>query len=680
MIFSYNWLQEFLKTPLPKAEKLQDDLALHVFEVEGMEKKGSDVLLDVSILPQRGDCMSHRGLAREISAIEKKELKEPETMALKAQKGSLPLLKVSLEDHALVPRYAALVLEGVALSASPQWMQQRLETLGINSINNIVDITNYVMLELGQPLHAFDFAKIQGSAMYVRGAKTGEKLTLLDDTDMQLPKGTLVIEDQNRIIDLAGIKGGKVSSIGKTTKNIVLQAAVFDRKKIYQTKKLINYRTSAADLYSYGIDPNLAMTALERAAFLLTKYGGGKIVQVIDLYQKPRKPFVVLLQKDAVETLLGAKIPQKESQDILKRLGFKVSGVKVTVPTWREDVSIVQDLVEEVGRLHGFHAIPAQFPKERIAPAQENQNHAWQELMRDTMKEAGFSETYSYSFVGEKDMALLNYAPSDTGRLVELQNPISADFKFLRMNLLDNLVKSAAFNDKPFQGKPIKLFELGKVFEQGVKEPKERSMIAAVLSPAAKSPNAFFEAKGVVDLLFSQLGIADNWYDEYEAAPERGRTGLWRKGRTAEIKIGKNKAIGFLGEVSAEVVKNLGISRTVVGFEIDAELLLEHALEEREYRPASRFPPVLRDIAVLVPLEVRVADVLNIITTAGGELVADIDVFDIFEGAELPSGKKSLAFHIVFQAEDRTLTNEEVEQFYKKIVQTLGENPEWEVR
>ena len=680
MIFSYNWLQEFLKTPLPKAEKLRDDLALHVFEVESMEKQGSDVLLDVSILPQRSDCLSHMGLAREIAAIEKKELVEPEGLALKAQEGELPVLKVSVEDRILVPRYSALVVQGVSLSASPQWMQQRLEALGINSINNVVDITNYVMLELGQPLHAFDFNKIQGNAMHIRGAKKGEKLVLLDDTDMQLPKGTLIIEDASRIVDLAGIKGGKVSSIGKTTRNIVLQAAVFDRKKIYQTKKLINYRTTAADLYSHGIDPNLTMTALERAAFLLAKYGGGKIVQVVDLYQKPKKPSLVLFPKDATEKLLGTKIPQKESDDTLKRLGFKVTTKGVQVPTWRDDVAIVEDLVEEVGRMHGFHAILATFPKERIAPPQENQNQVWQEQLRDAFQEAGFTETYSYSFVGEKDVLLLEYSSKDKENLVEVQNPISADYRYLRMNLLDNLLKSVALNDKPMQGKSIQLFELGNVFSQGIKQPVEQGRVAGVLSSSRTPSQAFYEMKGIADLLFSTLGVTDSWYDEFEPQPDEGRQSLWTQGRSAEIKIGKNTEIGFLGQINPEVSKNLGISRPVVAFEINLKQLLEHALEEREYRPASRFPPALRDIAVMVPLETRVVDIMNVMETAGGEEAADIDVFDIFEGQGLPEGKKSLAFHVVYQAEDRTLTNEEVERFQRKIVTALETNPGWEVR
>src|SRR3989344_3526446 len=301
MLFSYVWLQEFIKTQLPKPEKLADDLALHVFEVEGIEKAKNDTIVDVKILPQRGDCLSHMGLGREIAAIEKKELLEPERALLKAQEGTLDPLKVSIENREFVPRYTALVVEGVSLGSSPQWMQERLESLGINAINNVVDTTNYIMLELGQPLHAFDFSKIQGYVMNIRGARAGERLTLLDETEIILPKGVLVIEDQNRLIDLAGIKGGKVSSIGKGTRNIVLQAAVFDREKIYQTKKQINYRTTAADIYSHGVDPNLAKTALERALFLLQKYGGGKLVQVIDIYPKPVKPTVVQFSSAAAE-------------------------------------------------------------------------------------------------------------------------------------------------------------------------------------------------------------------------------------------------------------------------------------------------------------------------------------------------------------------------------------------
>ncbi|MDP2664620.1 MAG: phenylalanine--tRNA ligase subunit beta [bacterium] len=679
MLFSLNWLQELVKTQLPKPEALADDLALHVFEVEGIEKKGDDVLFDVTILPQRADCLSHQGLAREICAIEKKELQELEYVPLKVQKGNLPSLKVVIESRDFVQRYAALVVEGIALAPSPQWMQKRLESLGINPINNIVDITNFVMLELGQPLHAFDFGKIQGNFMRVRETRSGEKLELLDDTEMVFPKGVLVIEDEKRLIDLAGIKGGKVSSIGKTTRSVVLQAATFDPKKIYQTVKLINYRTSAADIYAHGVDPNLAEAALARAAFLLNKFGGGKIVQFIDIYPKKRKPLSIVFPKSAVEKLLGADIPAKDMVSILSRLGFKVAGPRVLVPTWRQDVAIVEDLVEEVGRIYGFHTILAKFPQAHVVPPEENQEQFWLEKVKDTLKEVGLTELYNYSFIGEKDISSLLYSVQDQGKLIELQNPMSEDFKFLRVNLLDNLLKNIAFNEKAFQGKDMKLFEVGKVFEKTQKGFDERTMIGVVLSPTIKSRDAFFEAKGVVDLLFARLGITDSWYDEFQAVPDRGRSNLWQKGKSAEIKVGQ-KEIGFLGEISSAVLANKGIERQVVAFEIDAQALLIHALEEREYRPPSRFPPALRDIALFVPREIKVEDVLNVMERAGGSLVADIDLFDMYEGEELQNSKKSLAFHIVYQAEDKTLRNEEVDTLHTKIIKALEENPEWEVR
>ncbi|OHA72948.1 MAG: phenylalanine--tRNA ligase subunit beta [Candidatus Wildermuthbacteria bacterium RIFCSPLOWO2_01_FULL_47_18] len=679
MLFSYVWLQEFIKTQLPKPEKLADDLALHVFEVEGIEKAKNDTIVDVKILPQRGDCLSHMGLGREIAAIEKKELLEPERALLKAQEGTLDPLKVSIENREFVPRYTALVVEGVSLGSSPQWMQERLESLGINAINNVVDTTNYIMLELGQPLHAFDFSKIQGYVMNIRGARAGERLTLLDETEIILPKGVLVIEDQNRLIDLAGIKGGKVSSIGKGTRNIVLQAAVFDREKIYQTKKQINYRTTAADIYSHGVDPNLAKTALERALFLLQKYGGGKLVQVIDIYPKPVKPTVVQFSSAAAEKLLGVSIPKKETDSILKRLGFKVQGQRVSVPTWRADVMIPEDLVEEVGRLHGLEAIPATFPHGSVVPPEENQDRVWLEQLRDNLKEVGFVESYNYSFVGEKDVTTLGYSEKDASLLVALQNPMSEDFKYLRMNLLDNLLKNIVLNERAFPDKTLKFFETEKVFAQTLKGVEEELCIAFVLAPPSRTSKAFLEAKGIVDSLFSSLGITDAWYDEFKAVPDKGRNALWQEAKRAEIKIG-NAEIGFLGEISSSVLNGLGMKRQVVAMELNVKKLLTHALEEREYRPPSKFPPALQDIALLVPRDVRVEDVVEVMERSGGELVADIDLFDMYEGSELPEGKKSLAFHIVYQAEDRTLTGKEVETVHKIITQALEENPGWEVR
>ncbi len=667
MVFSYNWLQEFFKNKLPVPEKLAHSIMFHVFEVEGIEKRSTDSFLDIAVLPQRGDCLSHRGMAREISAIFHQELLEPETNKLIVQKGTLPKLRVSIQVSRFVPHYSAVILEGVTIGPSPQWMKERLESLGINSINNVVDITNFVMLEFGQPLHAFDFEKIKDQTMVIREAKTGERLTLLDDTDLSMQKGALVIEDARRLSDLAGIKGGKVSQITKDTRHIVFQAATFDPKKIYQTKKALGYTTTAADMYSYGVDPELARKALGRAVFLLLKFGGGKVVQYIDIYKTKKKPVSVSFPKGLEEKVLGIAIPQAETKRILKDLGFAFAGSTVRVPSWRLDVSLPEDLVEEVGRIYGYENIKAEFPEAAIVPPQEDRLVSWQERIKDALQATGFTEVCNYAFVEG------TFDPASTARLLQLENPISEEFKYLRPNLLINLLKNVVLNQKVFSQRDIKIFEIGKTFEKISGRIVERTKLGIVFSPASLNESsqrgAFYELKGVFDFLAAQLGIAKVWYNERSQSE-----------KSARIYIAKNREIGEIQLVSFRVLSSFKIVRHLAALEVVVDCLLQNALEEREYEPPSRFPVALRDIALLVPLEVKVKDVLTIIENTGGELVAHTDLFDIYEADSLPKGKKGLAFHIVYQARDRTLNNQEVDALQTRIINALEENSGWEVR
>ncbi len=656
MLFSYNWLQEFFKTKLPGPEKLAELLAFHVFECEGIAKHENDYILDVSILPQRGDCLSHEGIAREISAITKQPLEELPLSPIKIQKGILKPLKVSIAASRFVQRYSALVVEGVTIGPSPQWLKERLIELGVNSINNVVDITNFVMLELGQPLHAFDYQKIHGEVMTIRESKAGQAIELLDDNEISLQKGALVIEDFKGVIDLAGIKGGKATGITKSTKHIVLQAAVFDRQKIYQTKKALGYGTQAADMYAHGVDPYLTIKALERAFYLLLKFGGGKPVQLIDIYPAKKAQKSITFSSGVIEKLLGIKITDKEIKAILESLGFLMSGTKVKVPTWRQDVSLPEDLIEEVGRIYGYHNIEPAFPQALIVPPETNMGFFWQEQIRDIFREAGFTEAYNYSFVS-KDSVL------SADGVVELENPISEDFEYLRPNLLCNLLKNIELNQKTFSGKDIRIFEIGKVFEKTSKGIEEYTKIGGALS---SSGGAFYEMKGVTDLFLSRLGIKNVWYNENKQAEKSASVII-----SQDLPTGKaGKEIGILQEISPHVA----------AFEIDFDAVVEHALEEREYQPPSKFPAALRDIALLVPRAVKVKNLLNVIKKAGGELVADIDLFDTYEGKGVPEGKRSFAFHIVYQSKERTLKNEEVDLLQKNIVKGLEENEEWKVR
>lgn len=682
MLFSRDWLQEYYATELPKPEKLEGLLNLHAFEVESVSKKGKDSVLDVDVLPNRAhDCLSHIGIAREVAAIEGKKIKLPKTKAVKTQKGSLESLNVTIESSVLVPRYAGLAVEGITVGKSPKKVQHYLEAVGINSINNVIDLTNFIMLEMGQPLHAFDYDQIQGYKMNIRGARQGEKLETLDDQALSLPKGALIIEDQNRLIDLAGIKGGKVSGISNTTKNIFLQAANFQAQTIYQTKTQLKYATQAADIYAHEIDPNLGMRALERANQLLQEWGiGGKIVQVIDIYPKKVLPKRIALDIASAESLLGIPVSKAQAKKILRDLDCKVAErgnkLEVEVPTRRIDLSIPEDLVEEIGRIYGYENIPAEFPAAALIPPAQNLPVYWQDMARNSMKELGFTETYSYSFVGQKDFSQFGYTQDEKNKLAELENPMSGDFTHLRDSLLENLLKVVQKNQKKFDS--MRVFEIGKVFQKKGTRFQETKMLGGVVLG-----EGFYAAKGIVDFLLQDLGIADVWYDDYKQTPQKSRATLWHKGKSAEVKVGNPPAggeIGFVGEISPAIAANLKIAKPVGAFHINIEKLSQLAFKEKEYQALSKFPSVIRDIAILVPTQTKVVEIMNVMNIAGGQLVEDIDLFDMYEGGNLPEGKKNIAFHMVYQSYDKTLQSKEVDVLHNTIIKAIEKNPEWEVR
>ena len=706
MLFSYNWLQEYIKGKLPAPAKLAELLNMHAFEVEGMQKKGRDTIFDIAVLPNRAhDCLSHTGMAREIAAICKLKLQLPKTKQIKVQKGRLTPLKVKIQPASpkttsqggpasqqggsgeLVPRYSALVIEGVSIKKSPKWVVDYLEAVGVNSINNVVDLTNFIMLETGQPLHAFDYEQIEGRTMNVREAKEGEKLETLDNQVFSLPEGALVIEDAKRLIDLAGIKGGKVSAISLNTQNIVLQAANFNAVAIYRTKSQLKYTTQAADMYAHQIDPNLAMEALERAYALCAELGiGGKIAQVVDLYPKSASWRIkrITLDMQFVSSILGIPLSQKEAKRILESLDCQVALAKnrlqVTCPTRRLDLTMQEDLVEEIGRIVGYETIPAAFPIAPIAPPSKNTELLWLSKIRNAFKGLGFTEVYNHSFIGDKDFSTFAYSAADKAKLVEVENPLSSEFSHLRDSLLENLVKNVRDNQKQArlaesrQAETIRIFETGNTFRQHKGKFAEFNMLGALIYNGS-----FYEIKGVCDFILNSLGISSAWYDEYQATSEESRAEMWHKGKSAEIKV-DGEEIGFLGEISSRVNTALKISKPVGALHLNLEKLILLASEEISYRAPSRFPASTRDIAILVPSQTKVAEVMNAMTGAGGALVRDIDLFDMYEGEHLAQGKKNLAFHIIYESAERTLTSKEVDTLHNQIIKAVEENPEWEVR
>ncbi|MDO8435985.1 MAG: phenylalanine--tRNA ligase subunit beta [bacterium] len=742
MNFSYNWLQSFFKQKLPTPEKLAELLTMHFAEVEEVKKHSKDFILDIDVRPNRAsDCFSHIGIAKEISAITGLNYRDPISI-IKEDKNIKARNYISIEvQHKFTcSRYTARVVCDVKVGSSPKWLQERLEACGLRPINNIVDITNYAMLEIGQPLHAFDFEKIgsvnpsqreRSSLLHfiplrgtheriiVRFAKEGEQIITLDEQKFNLNEDILVIADSKKPIAIAGIKGGKGLEIDEKTKIVILESANFNPQTIRQSSKKLKLKTDASLRFEHGIDQNLTEIAINRAAYLIQEIAKGKTAKgLIDFYPVKILPKTIKLNLNYVRSLLGVKISDKEIKGILGRLGFKIKVkseklkaktknskmLEAEIPTRRLDVSIQEDLIEEIGRIYGYEKIKPIFPATYLAPPKRNLDIFWEDVVKNIFKELRFSEVYNYSFFGDNEKKIFGYQvpflregtkvkmrtqsslPKEQ-ELIELENPLNQEQKYLRASLIPNLLKNI---EKNLRSAPqIKIFEMGKVFAnqvlQGRMQVKKRAQFSSPpkkeekLLTGVMTGDAFYEAKGIIDLLLNKLGISNFFYDEYRTAAQEEQISWWHPKKAAEIKI-NGERIGFLGEISPRILEEFKIKTKVIYFDIFFEKLSKIASEEHEYRPISAYPAAVRDIAVLVPRDVRVEEILNKIEIAGGPLVRDTDLFDIYEGEELPEGKKNLAFHIIFQSEEKTLSSKEIDELQNKIIAVLEQESEWQVR
>ncbi len=644
MKISYFWLKELIGGNLPDPEKLADLLTKHSFETEVFGKSGKDTLLGVDVLPNRAhDCLCHQEIAREAAALLRKPfgLKDYDREIKPGSELTGGLVKVEVKDSCLCPRYTARAIVDVKVGPSPAWMQERLKACGLRPISNVVDIVNYVMLETGQPMHAFDLDKLEGGKIIVRRAKKGEKIVSLDDEEYELNKDVLVIADSKNPVAIAGIKGGKNPEVDSHTTKIILEAANFDLHAIRRASQKLKLKTDASWRFEHELDPSLT-EYIDRAVYLIQEIAHGRPAKGrVDLYPKKSKPKAVSLEMEKMESLLGVEVAITQAKDILERLGFETRAakgcLKTVVPLRRKDISLPEDLIEEVGRVYGLEKIPSQMPVAALIPPPLDEELACQNKVKDILSNLGFSEVYNYSFVGE-------------GGEVEVLNPLSQEQKYLRSNLAGKLAEKTKENSKYFD--LVRLFEIGKVFYKKDSKVMEKKKIAAAIFPAD-----FYRLKGLVETLLNKLRISDVWYDD-----EFEKNG--NQAKRAEVKVG-NEMIGWLGD---EV------------FELDFERLVELATEERVYSPPSKYPAVVRDLALIAERTTKVAEILNLINAAGGKMVVDVDLFDIYEGEKIEQGKKSLAFRLVFQADDHTLTDQEIGHLQEKIIKTLEQEGGWEVR
>lgn len=647
----------------------------------------TDTVLEVDnkSLSNRPDLWGHAGIARELAAIFDAKYKDYSVNEKTLKTENTEKVAVKVEDTALCPRYQALKVSGIKVEESPDWLKEKLIAAGQKPINNIVDITNYVMIELGQPMHAFDAAKVDN--IVVRRASEGEELTTLDGEKRKLDTDMLVIADSREAIAIAGVMGGEDSEISNETTEIILEAANFDYVNIRKTSTKINLRTEASMRFEKGLDPNLTEKAINRAVEIIKKIcKGSKVSSIIS----DEKSFnlntgPIDLRLSWINKMVGQVIDDKKAVSILKNLGFGVEReedkLKVTIPTWRatRDVAIKEDILEEVIRIYGFNNISSKMPRVNLKTVDRDALLVLERRVRNFLVGApALSEVYNYSFVGEKQLKkmLVNYDD-----YIKLQNPIASHQTLLRQNLAPNLIDNVKTNQARCD--EFGLFEIGRVFlnvegdlgrggEAKVNLPYQEKRLGMVFA-AKEAKKIFSEAKGVIDSLFDSLNLSP-LYTKMEDQVEWMDSDM-----SAQIML-NGVSVGAVFVVASGIAKNIGLKKEAVIVEIRLNDLLSLASvsEIKEYEPFEKFPPLVRDLAFVVSSNILYNEIRKEILEHD-ELIKTVDLFDVYEGEKLGEGKKSLAFHVVYQA-DRTLKNEEVDAIQKKLLGKLEEKFEAKIR
>ncbi len=633
-----------------------------------------DVILDIKVTTNRPDCLSMLGIAREVAALTGGKVKLPEVRYEEQEPSAEQMVAVEIADPELCPRYCAGIVTGVKVGESPPWLQERLLAAGMRPINNVVDITNYVMLEYGQPLHAFDYQKIGGKKIIVRRAEIGEGLLTLDGKERWLSNEMLVIADADKPVALAGIMGGAESEVTAETTSILLEAANFNPASIHRTSFRLGLKSEASSRFEKGISPDLTVPALRRAIGLVVELAGGKVARgIVDAYPgiKPRDP--ILLSMGRIKQVLGIGVSISKAKEVLQSLGFECeqkssSELLVTIPYWRTDICVADDLVEEVARIIGYDEIPTimlsgEIPRHEPAPLL-----SLRERLRDILAGCGMQEIITYSLTSREMLNKIKYQ-NQFGPPIRVANPLSREQEYLRISLRGGLLATFAANER-HSVKGIRLFEIGKIYlpREGTL-PEEREMLGGILGGpkfertwfGEKGELDFFSAKGILETLFAHLAIKVSF--------EPGEDPLLIPGRTAKIMV-EGEQVGVVGELHPDVAASFELSTQPVSlFELEVEKLLPFVEQPRTYQPIPKFPGVVRDIALLVDADLPAKRVQDIIQAF--PQVNQATIFDVYQGEQIPPGKKSLAFSIRYQSPERTLTDEEVDRLQENILRKL---------
>lgn len=650
----------------------EDKLGENIDEVLGLK----DGVVDFEITPNRPDCLSMIGMAREAAATFGGELVYPKTDCNTLTEKSSDYIQVEVKSD-LCKRYTARVIKDVKIEQSPWWLQKKLIAAGMRPINNIVDITNFVMMEYGQPLHAFDIRSLAGGKIVVDVAEDGSKFTTLDGVERSLDDSMLMINDANGPVAVAGVMGGLDSEIKPDTETVVLESANFVGSSVRQTSKKLGLRTEASGRYEKGIDPNLCEEAADRVCALIDELGYGKVLEgSVDIYKSPEHPQVVNARVSRINKVLGTDLSREEMVAILESLEMKVQGTGddmiVTAPTVRQDILKEVDFVEEIARMYGYDNLPNALPKLDVK-AENSLSWETRRKLRDLLCAMGADEIQTFSFINQKIFDACRIDEESWERdTVDIINPMGEDTAAMRTILTPGMLEVLTRNySRSVEG--VRAFEIGKVFSKNYIQPEGLPDESFDLSIGVYGKDeSFFTLKGMVECMFDMMGIKDV---SYIAESEYG---IYHPGRCARVvkvtEKGEEVELGIMGEVHPDVASNYGIGDKVYCGEFFLDRLIEFSSREIQYSKPPKYPSTSRDIAMVVSESTPVAEIEKVIKEAGTEILRSVKLFDIYRGIQVGAGKKSVAYSLTYRHDDRTLTDVETEEAHAKVVEALKNN------
>ncbi len=673
MKINVEWLQEYVDIS-ESMEKLREDLTMAGLLVESVASVHGTPVLEVEVTSNRPDCLSHFGVAREVAAFYHRALKmPPRRRNLRIREERIPY-SVEIKDPDLCPRYTGLVLEDVKVGPSPEWMQRRLEATGMRPVNNIVDITNYVLQEMGHPLHAFDFERLAEGKIVVARARAGEHIQTLDGVGRELDSEMLLINDGSGPVAIAGVMGGANSEISEATRTVLLECAYFQPASVRRTSKKLGLSTEASYRFERGADWEGTVPSIARTCYLMEKLAGARVAGSIqDVYPAKIDPVQIPLRRDRAEALLGIALTDEFVHDTLVRLGFKLTrkgkgAWLVTCPSWRADMELEADLIEELARFHGYQNIPTTLPPIHSA-GQHSPVHEIETAIRQALRGLGFSEAVNLSFAGEAEHQ--QFPPPGSSERVAIRNPLTEDTQFLRSTLAPGLVKAARRNFN-FDQRQIRLFELGRVYRQQEGSPVERNVLGMLGTGSIGSRNwhsdaadfDFFHMKGAITALMRSLRA-----DEFETR-EAAET-AWLNPANAGALLVAGKRIGVFGELHPQLQELYKFRQPVYLAEMECVELAPHSFKPVRYEPLPKYPSVERDLSFIVDRQVSYGSVRSGILGLGIAELVFVDLIDIYEGEKIPAGKLSMTLRFTFQDRERTLTIDRVQGFHDSILTYL---------